>query len=618
MTGPRLWRRLRGQRAAAEHNGHWQGVTDSVRLFQNVPPDELSRHLDDFERRHYEAGAVVVAEGDTPHELYIALEGSAAVLVTGPDGNQHEVGRVAPGGTVGEMALLTGQPAAATVQAGTDLDLLVLTEEEFADLAERIPQIYRNLGILLAERLAHTNRLVAKRAPGRLVVLANDGAPPLLGCALACSLAWHTRERTLYIALRSDPNPDLKSLARAARDRTGLDARRGIAILHVEGPKGRYAPNALYETLIELFDRFQNIIIEVDAGSEPQLATATTVRLQDNDVHGVSPDGVLCVRGWADRPSGLRPHHDRVVTVPELGEADLRAMRSGVLPSSTAAGGALGWAARDLTGLKVGVALGAGSIRGYAHVGVIECLHRAGVPIDYIAGTSIGSAVAGLYALGRGPTEIAATLDEFGPNLFKLTIPFRSLLSNRGMRRYMQVMAPDVRIEDLDQPLAIVAADILAQREVVFQRGLLWQAVLTSVSIPGIYPASSIGGAMLVDGGVLNPVPANVVSRMGAGVVIAVRLGSRQLEADYDLEAVPAMGTPPTATNVLMRSIEIMQSRIDGEAPEGTVVTVTPMSDLMGPKLRDFAAGRRYIADGAAAAEAALPRVTAALPWLAG
>ncbi len=142
--------------------------------------------------------------------------------------------------------------------------------------------------------------------------------------------------------------------------------------------------------------------------------------------------------------------------------------------------------------------------------------------------------------------------------------------------------------------------------------------MLTSVSIPGIYPASSIGGAMLVDGGVLNPVPANVVSHMGAGVVIAVRLGSRQLEADYDLEAVPAMGTPPTATNVLMRSIEIMQSRIDGEAPEGTVVTVTPMSDLMGPKLRDFAAGRRYIADGAAAAEAALPRVTAALPWLAG
>ena len=156
----------------------------------------------------------------------------------------------------------------------------MLTEEEFADLGERFPQIYRNLGILLAERLAHTNRLVAKRAPGRLVVLANDGAPPLLGCALACSLAWHTRERTLYIALRSDPNPDLKSLAKAARDRTGLDARRGIAILHVEGPKGRYAPNALYETLIELFDRFQNIIIEVDAGSEPQLATATTVRLQ--------------------------------------------------------------------------------------------------------------------------------------------------------------------------------------------------------------------------------------------------------------------------------------------------------------------------------------------------
>ena len=129
------------------------------------------------------------------------------------------------------------------------------------------------------------------------------------------------------------------------------------------------------------------------------------------------------------------------MNVPELGEADLRAMRSGVLPSSTAAGDALGWAARDLTGLKVGLALGAGSIRGYAHVGVIETLHRAGVPIDYIAGTSIGSAVAGLYALGKDDGD-RRDARRVRPEPFKLTIPFRSLLSNRGMRRYMQMMAP--------------------------------------------------------------------------------------------------------------------------------------------------------------------------------
>ena len=158
---------------------------------------------------------------------------------------------------------------------------------------------------------------------------------------------------------------------------------------------------------------------------------------------------------------------------------------------------------------------------------MIEQLLRNGVPIDYIAGTSVGSAVAGLYALGQTPAQIADTLDEFGPNLFRLTLPLRSLLSNRGMRRYMQIVAPDVRIEDLDVPLAIVAADIRQQREVVFRRGFLWQAVLTSVSIPGVYPASPIGGAMLVDGGVLNPVPANVAAQMGAGVVIAVKLGSR-------------------------------------------------------------------------------------------
>ena len=617
MTSLRVWRRLRGERAAPEHNGRWADVANDVRLFEGIPDDELARALDDFERRTYEPDRVVVAEGDTLHEIYVVLAGAAAVVVTGPDGRDHEVGRVAPGGTVGEMALLTGEPAAATVRSTASLDLLVLTEDQFAELGERFPQVYRNLGTLLAERLAHTNRLVAKRTQGRLVVLANDGAPPLVGCALACSLAWHTRERTLFLGLRSAPDPDLRALAKAARDRTGFDARRGVAIIEVEAPRGRYAPDALYETLVQLFDRFQNIVVEVDAGTDLALHTATTVRLEGGAVRGRSPDGVLAVRAWSTDAT-LRPHHDRVVSVPELDDDDLRSMRSGVLPSSTAAGDALGWAARDLSGLKVGIALGAGSIRGYAHIGVLDALLRTGVPIDYVAGTSIGSAVAGLHALGQTPAQIADTLDEFGPNLFRLTVPLRSLLSNRGMRRYMQTVAPDVRIEDLDVPLAIVAADIDRQREVVFRRGLLWQAVLTSVSIPGIYPASPIGGGMLVDGGVLNPVPASVAAQMGAGVVIAVKLGSRGLDPEYDLESVAAHGTPPNATAVLFRSIEIMQSRIDGDPADATVVTVSPMSDLMGPKLRRFNEGRRYIEDGAAAAEDAFPRLAAALPWLSG
>jgi NTE family protein len=618
VTGPRLWRRLRRHETAASLNGagDWAALTGSVRLFAGVPPEELAPHLDGFERRSYPVGCEVVAEGDTPHEVYIALAGHADVLVTGPDALLHEVGRVSAGGTVGEMAMLTNQPAGATVRAGTELDMLVLTEEEFADLCDRFPQIYRNLGTLLAERLAHTNRLVAKREPGRLVVLERSGGPPLLGCALACSIAWHTRQRTLFLSLARDPHPDLRSLVKASRERTGLAARRGVAIMDLEQPKGRYGPEALYETLGTLFDRFQNIVLETEPGFDVSFSTATTVRLEDADARGASPDGVLAVRGWTSGPTGLRPHHDRVVSVPALDDDDLARMRDGVLPSTTAAGAALGWAARDVAGLKVGLALGAGSIRGYAHVGVIESLHRQGVPIDYVTGTSIGSAVAGLYALGNEPDAIADTLDEFGPNLFKLTVPFRSLLSNRGMRRYMRAMAPDTRIEDLDRPLAVVAADILKQREVVFHRGLLWQAVLTSVSIPGIYPASPIGGAMLVDGGVLNPVPANVASRMGAGVVVAVKLGSQPLEAEYGIDCTPAMGKPPPVTAVLLRSIEIMQSRIDGHVPDATVVTLTPKSDLMGPKLRDFSAGRRFIDDGAEAAESGMSRIAAALPWL--
>ena len=110
----------------------------------------------------------------------------------------------------------------------------------------------------------------------------------------------------------------------------------------------------------------------------------------------------------------------------------------------SAAGRGIGWAARDLTGLKVGLALGAGSVRGYAHVGAIQVLREAGLDFDYIAGTSVGAAVAGLLALGNDHDEIAGILDEFSPSLFRLKVPYTSLLSDRGMRSYLRTMAPDV------------------------------------------------------------------------------------------------------------------------------------------------------------------------------
>ncbi len=488
-------------------------TTGVASFFDGLSTEDVERALGPLERRRFPAGSVVIAEGDLHRELYVVEAGAAEVLVSDRHGVPHRVGWINPGATLGEMSLFSGQPAAGTVRATQELDVAVLTERDLERAAAMFPQIYRNLGAILSERLARTNRLSVSKAPGRLVVLDDEAAPSLLGYALACSVAWHTRRPTLL----------------------ALDGARLFKI----GPA-------------------------------------------------------------------------------ELAREDVESLRGGLLPSTTPAGKTLGLAARDLAGLKVGIALGVGSLRGYAHVGVLRFFERIGLIPDCVAGASIGAAVAGLSAIGQSADEVGESLDECGKTLFRIGMPIRGLVSNRALKRSLQALGGEIKIEDLPVPLAIVAADIGEMREVVFRRGLLWRAVLASCAIPGVYPAQRIGPYTLVDGGVLSPVPTTAAADLGAGTVIAIRLGEETVEPVTDAVADVSAGRPPSAVSVILRSIELMQSRIAAEPTSPTITVAPEFAAVPSARLRRFSEGRRYVEIGEAAAEAALPRIAAAFPWLDG
>ncbi len=323
------------------------------------------------------------------------------------------------------------------------------------------------------------------------------------------------------------------------------------------------------------------------------------------------------IRGWVEPRRMNTPEADGCVCVPALTTDDMRELREGLLPTSLAAGRALGWLARDLARLKIGLAFGGGSEKGYAHIGVWRCLERIGLPVDFLAGTSIGSAVAALHALGYSPEDGATVLDTCGANAFRLGLSTASVLSNTGLRASLQVVGQDKRIEDLETPLAITAADITSGREIVFRRGLLWPAVLASMALPGVYPPQRIGPYTLVDGGVLNPVPSNVAAEMGADTVIAIRLKARAgLVREYP-ESHEAVGKVPTMLHTITRSIEMMQSKISADtAAAATILIEVNFEDVARVGLRRWSEGRGYIDLGEAAAEAALPRIIAAIPWI--
>ncbi|HEY7416655.1 MAG TPA: patatin-like phospholipase family protein, partial [Ktedonobacteraceae bacterium] len=323
------------------------------------------------------------------------------------------------------------------------------------------------------------------------------------------------------------------------------------------------------------------------------------------------------IRAWADADNHPRPDQLGILHVPKPGPDDEEALKQGALPASTPTGCALGWAARDVARLKVGLALGAGAAKGYAHIGVLRALEQAGLPVDYIAGTSIGGVVAALYALGYSPEATADILDQVGQAAFRLTLPTTALLSNVGLRTRMQKITGQKRIEELAVPLALVAADLTTWQEVVFQRGLLWAAVLASMSIPGIYPPQRIGDHLLIDGGVLNPVPSDIVTEMGADRVVAIKLSNREASSRKWADASEPISSGPTILQTMLRSIELMQSKFSANTAATATILIEPiLRESSGKGLRNFSQGRRFIPLGEAAAEEALPRLMTVFPWL--
>jgi NTE family protein len=191
---------------------------------------------------------------------------------------------------------------------------------------------------------------------------------------------------------------------------------------------------------------------------------------------------------------------------------------------------AIDHAVRRLAGRVVGLALSSGGARGIAHVGVLGVLEREGIPIDILAGTSIGSLIGALYAAGRSIDEIAQFALQFQnrlklrSGLLDLNVPPRTgLIGGRRFRNYLEHIFEGITFEELKIPFYVIAADLLTGEEVVFDQGSVADAVRASTSIIGIVSPHQYDGRHLVDGGAVNPLPAGTLAEKGANIIIASR-----------------------------------------------------------------------------------------------
>ena len=253
--------------------------------------------------------------------------------------------------------------------------------------------------------------------------------------------------------------------------------------------------------------------------------------------------------------------------------------------------------------LKLGLALGGGAARGFAHIGVLQVLEEEGIKPALVVGTSAGSVVASFYASGKSGAQLqwlADTMDESQFTDWANPLTGRGLLRGEALGKYVNSQLNGMKIEDMKLPLGIVATDLRTGDGILFRRGDVATAVRASSAVPSVFEPVRIAGKDYVDGGLVSPVPVRYARQMGADVVLAVDISSRPEDAKTS-----------DVLKVLLQTFSIMGKSISQlELPQADVVVRPTLPDVGSA---EFSARKKSIEAGRAAMKQALPQLKALL-----
>ena len=253
--------------------------------------------------------------------------------------------------------------------------------------------------------------------------------------------------------------------------------------------------------------------------------------------------------------------------------------------------------------LKLGLALGGGAAKGFAHVGVIEVLEEAGIRPQLVVGTSAGSVVGAFYASGKSAEQLqhlSETMDEKTLADWNMPLIGRGVMRGDALAKYVGQQLSVQKIEDMKIPLGIVATDLHTGQAILFQRGDVSTAVRASSAVPAVFQPVTIADKDYVDGGLVSPVPVRFARQMGADIVIAV-----------DISTPPESNKSDGMLQILLQTFSIMGKTITDFELKGADVVVKPV--LSGVGSTSFSERKRSIEAGRAAMLAQLPQLKALL-----
>lgn len=602
-----------------------------------LPEEELLYLAGQFRDLQVRKEEAICREGEPGDSLYIIKSGIVNVHVR--EGNRNRlIAQLQRGDFFGERAVLTGEPRMATVQAALDVELFELKKADFEGLLRKNPAVGLHISRVISSRFSREGQL-AYLTPAQCFISVL-GTHSRLGCStltagLAKTVHQETGKAVLIIDL-DEPGgkvleilggerincpdgklvEDFSGQTRARLEDSWFRSPSGVTIFQFPEVNGRQFVTEIRSNLSSILEILKDnfALVLFDLSHNINAVSRRVLRLSDSILFLTSnlEEDVGQVQ---TKLNGLREIIRPVATRLKVGISHFRGetglYRAEIRKRLNLAEVPEIWCSRDekqnvsslrrlareICRRRVGIALGAGGARGWAHLGVLKVLESRGIPIDMIAGCSIGAIGAALYGkTGSAEEAIELIYSRFSSiSQVKKNIYDYSLLLGGGILKGDRILAvldemmDGAEFVDMLVPISIVAVDMTTGQEVILEEGSVSKAVRASISSPGMFCPYNMDGRWLTDGALLNPLPVDVLINKGADFLLA-----SVVEAPGP-ELWPERGRP-SILGTLSRCFSITFSQASRENINKADVCIHP--DVSGYKWGDFHLGKELIRKG--------------------
>ena len=630
----------------------------TIPIFSFFTRPELEAAEKLFKEVLYAKDDVVVKIGEPGDTFYVVLDGELEVW----DASQppRQTGTLRRGDFFGEMALLQGGKRTATVTVARRTKLLGVDKAAFERLFLKNPKAIEYFARVLSKRLAGVTRGDRiQRATTTIAVASSRGlkGETVLAFSLASILKNITATEVIYVEVRpghESLDPSLLHMragggeAAAAKFAPSVGGA-GPTVLKITVPADLSVPayGELVSNLVSrLSDTFSFIVIDLGSETPGLLESASAyadifvaiVDAVDEDpglgaVRSMKVHRVINQFNPTSRPIPISSSEPFVIPYSAVFSRSIsEAAEFLAAHPRSAAALPLHRLAHKLLGTSIGLALGGGAAFGLAHLGVLKVLEEAGIEVDLVAGCSQGSIIAVGYACGFAVKDMIAIAQQLGVKRNFIFASDPTFFTKPGIlagQRFLTMMRPYLKgketFEQLLLPCRTVATDIETGERIAIASGRLETAFRASSSVPMVMAPIRYGEHVLVDGGVADPVPAEIASEMGADITVAVNVVPRmkrgvetavsafirKANAYNPLNLISGAEDMPNLFDIVLNSMQILQYEL------GNFKAITA-DVLINPDLSDFTWIEYYRADeliarGAEAAERALPAIKKAV-----